>query len=285
MRSIKIIALLLFSAFYLKAQIQLPVEPVFQNTYLKGTRSTDGKPGKKYWQNSSNYNLKVDFNPVSRLLKGTVEVVYTNNSPDTLKEIWFKLYPNLYKKGVPRKARFAEADLGEGVTVEKLTSNGKSITDFNIDGTNMTVKVPAVLPGKTIKFDITYNYTLNKGSHMRTGQVDEGSHFVAYFFPRIAVYDDVDGWNKYPYTGAEEFYNDFDNFNAEVTVPGGYSVWATGDLKNASDVFQKEIVSKITSAEKNDAVVDVITESDLTAKKVTQPKAFNTFKFEAKNVT
>ena len=276
---------MLLSAVCLQAQVQLPVEPVFQHTYQKGSRSTDGKPGKKYWQNSSNYNLKVDFNPISRLLKGAVDVVYTNNSPDTLKEIWFKLYPNLYKKGTPRKARFAEADLGEGVAIEKLAANGKIVPDFNIDGTNITVKVPAVLPGKTIKFAITYNYTLNKGSHMRTGQVDEGSHFVAYFFPRIAVYDDVDGWNKYPYTGAEEFYNDFDNFNAEVTVPGGYGVWATGDLKNASDVFQKEIVSRIASAEKNDAVIDVITESDLAAKKVTQPKAFNTFKFEAKNVT
>ncbi|KQR67698.1 M1 family metallopeptidase [Pedobacter sp. Leaf176] len=281
----KILSFLLLSAYCAQAQVKLPVEDVFQKTYQKNTRSIDGRPGKNYWQNSSDYNLKVDFNPLTRLLKGTVDVVYTNNSPDTLKEIWFKLYPNLYKKGTPRKARFAEADLGEGVAIEKLAANGKVLTDFNINGTNMTVKVPAVLPGKSIKFVLVYNYTLNKGSHMRTGQVDEGSHFVAYFFPRIAVYDDVDGWNKYPYTGAEEFYNDFDNFKAEVTVPGGYGVWATGDLKNASDVFQKEIVSRINSAEKNDAVVDVITESDLAAKKVTQPKAFNTFKFEAKNVT
>ncbi|KQS28489.1 M1 family metallopeptidase [Pedobacter sp. Leaf194] len=285
MKAIKLTVMLMFSAFWLQAQVQLPVEQVFQNTYQKGTRSTDGKPGKNYWQNSSNYNIKVDFNPVTRLLKGSVDITYTNNSPDTLKEVWFKLYPNLYKKGTPRKARFAEADLGEGVAIEKIAANGKSVNDFSIDGTNMTVKVPPVLPGKTIRFAIDYNYVLNKGSHMRTGQVDDGAHFVAYFFPRIAVYDDVDGWNKYPYTGAEEFYNDFDNFNAEITVPGGYGVWATGDLKNASDVFQREIVSKLASAEKNDAIVDVITEADLAAKKVTQPKPFNTFKFEAKNVT
>ncbi|RYD80695.1 MAG: peptidase [Sphingobacteriales bacterium] len=285
MKAIKLTVMLMFSAFWLQAQVQLPVEQVFQNTYQKGTRSTDGKPGKNYWQNSSNYNIKVDFNPVTRLLKGSVDITYTNNSPDTLKEVWFKLYPNLYKKGTPRKARFAEADLGEGVAIEKIAANGKSVNDFSIDGTNMTVKVPPVLPGKTIRFAIGYNYILNKGSHMRTGQVDDGAHFVAYFFPRIAVYDDVDGWNKYPYTGAEEFYNDFDNFNAEITVPGGYGVWATGDLKNASDVFQREIVSKLASAEKNDAIVDVITEADLAAKRVTQPKPFNTFKFEAKNVT
>ncbi|MDQ0966240.1 hypothetical protein QFZ20_001643 [Flavobacterium sp. W4I14] len=285
MKFIKIFSLLLCTAFYASGQTTLPIAPEFQKTYQKETRNTDGKPGKNYWQNTSKYDLNVDFNPVSRLLKGKVQVTYTNNSPDTLKQIWFKLYPNLYKKGIPRKSKLAESDLGDGVAIEKLAANGKSITDFKIDGTNMTVNVPAVVPGKTISFTIDYSYTLNKGSHMRTGQVDEGSHFVAYFFPRIAVYDDVDGWNKFPYTGAEEFYNDFDQFNASITVPGGYGVWATGDLKNPSEVFQKDIVSRMLSAEKNDAVIDVITDKDLADKKVTQPNAFNTFKFEAKNVT
>ncbi len=285
MKILRLIILLLLTGVSIRAQIQLPIEPVFQNTYQKGTRSLNGKPGKNYWQNSAKYDLKVDFNPTSRFLKGKVAVVYTNNSPDTLKEIWFKLYPNLYKKGTPRKSKIAESDLGEGVAIEKMSAAGNTISNYQIDGTNMTVQVPAVLPGKTITFEINYHYTLNKGSHMRTGQVDDGAHFVAYFFPRIAVYDDVDGWNKFPYTGAEEFYNDFDQFNAEITVPGGYGVWATGDLKNANDVFQEEIVSKIASAEKNDAVIDVITDQDLADKKVTKNNAINTFKFEAVNVT
>ncbi|QPH40772.1 M1 family metallopeptidase [Pedobacter endophyticus] len=285
MKSIKIICALLLSFSFVNAQVKLPVAPVFENTYKNGTRNVNGEPGKNYWQNNSRYQIKVDFNPVSRLIAGEVQILYTNNSPDTLNEIWFKLYPNLYKKGTPRKAKLSEADLGDGVAISKMLANGKQTTDFKVDGTNMTVNVPPVLPGKTITFSINYSYVLNKGSHMRTGQVDEGSHFVAYFFPRIAVYDDVDGWNKFPYTGAEEFYNDFDQFNAEIKVPGGYAVWATGDLKNAAEVFQKDVVYKIASAEKNDAVVDVITPQDLTDNKVTQPNEFNVFKFEAKNVT
>ena len=285
MKSIKLSCILLIFAACATAQVKLPVAPVFQNTYLKETRSVSGKPGKKYWQNSSKYDLKVDFDPTTRVLKGKVDVVYSNNSPDSLKEIWFKLYPNLYKKGTPRKSKIAESDLGEGVIIESLAANGKQINDYKIDGTNMTVALPTVLPGKTVSFSIQYHYTLNKGSHIRTGQVDEGSHFVAYFFPRIAVYDDVDGWNKFPYTGTEEFYNDFDQFNAEIKVPGGFGVWATGDLKNASEVFQKDIVDRIGKAEKNDAVVDVITEQDLANKSVVMPNAFNTFKFEAKQVT
>lgn len=285
MKFINIFSLLLGTAFYASAQTALPIAPEFQKTYQKETRNVNGMPGKNYWQNAAKYQLKVDFNPVSRLLKGRVAVVYTNNSPDTLNEIWFKLYPNLYKKGTPRKSKIAESDLGEGVAIQKLTAAGKIISNYQIDGTNMTVKVPAVLPGKTIKFDIDYQYTLNKGSHLRTGQVDDGAHFVAYFFPRIAVYDDVDGWNKFPYTGAEEFYNDFDQFDAEITVPGGYGVWATGDLKNAPDVFQEQIVARLAAAEKQDNVIDVITDQDLAAKKVTKNNAFNTFKFKADHVT
>ncbi|WP_406826660.1 M1 family metallopeptidase [Pedobacter sp. KACC 23697] len=285
MKSIKIFSLLFCTAIYVSAQTTLPIAPVFQKAYQKETRNGNGKPGKNYWQNTSKYDLNVDFNPASRLLKGKVQVIYTNNSPDTLKEIWFKLYPNLYKKGTPRKSKLSASDLGEGVAIEKMVANGKSVIDFKIDGTNMTVDVPAIVPGKSISLSIDYSYTLNKGSHVRTGQVDEGSFFVAYFFPRIAVYDDIDGWNKFPYTGAEEFYNDFDQFNASITVPGGYGVWATGDLKNPSEVFQKEIVSRISTAEKNDAVIDVITDRDLADKKVTKPNAYNTFKFEAKNVT
>jgi hypothetical protein len=280
-----VFSIIVFFAFVARAQTSLPIDSVFNRAYQNNTRSIDGKPGKAYWQNNSNYNIWVNFNPETRLLKGKIDIVYTNNSPDILNEIWFKLYPNLYKKGTPRKSKIADSDLGDGVKIEKLISNGKNITDFNINGTNMIVKVPAVLPNKTIKFSIDYNYISNKGSHIRTGQVDDGSHFIAYFFPRIAVYDDIDGWNKFPYTGAEEFYNDFDNFNVDITVPKGYGVWATGDLKNPSEVFQKEIVAKLTKASLNDETVDVITADDLKLNKVTQPNAFNTFKFNAKNVT
>lgn len=287
MKSTQIFCIFLLFSIYTQAQIQLPIDSVFQNTYKKETRSTTGKPGKNYWQNTSKYNIKVAFNPVNRVLKGNVEITYTNNSPDVLNEIWFKLYPNLYKKGTPRKAKFSDSDLGDGVQITSVQLNNTQLGlgHLQIDGTNMHVAISSLLPGKSIKFKFDYNYILNKGSHMRTGQVDEGSHFVAYFFPRIAVYDDVDGWNKFPYTGAEEFYNDFDQFNAEVTVPGGYAVWATGDLQNTADVFQKNIVAKIQAAEKSNAVIDVITTEDLANKKVTQAKAFNTFKFEAKNVT
>jgi len=269
------------------AQQVLPVPAYIQQAYDKGTRSITGKPGPKYWQNSADYDLKVDFDPSSRILKGTVDVTYKNESPDSLKEIWFKLYPNLYKKGVPRTSKIAEKDLGEGVQVSAMEINGKAVaaSDIIIDGTNMHVPVAALAPDATAKLKITYQYVLNKGSHTRTGQVDEGAFFVAYFFPRIAVYDDVDGWNKYPYLGDAEFYNDFCNFKATVTVPGDYVIWATGDLMNTKNVFNPRIAERIILAGKSDSVVNVIEGSDLKEHLVTKNQDKNTWKFEAKNVT
>ncbi|MBB6498929.1 M1 family metallopeptidase [Pedobacter cryoconitis] len=285
----KIMMLSLFSVIGLSvfAQQGLSVPADFQQAYAKGTRSVTGKPGPKYWQNTADYDLKVDFEPVSGLLKGTVDVIYKNQSPDTLKEVWFKLYPNLYKDGSPRSFKVADKDLSEGVKIGSIAINDKAVATESlvIDGTNMHTSIAALAPGKSMKVKISYQYTLNKGSHNRTGMVDEGSYFVAYFFPRIAVYDDVDGWNKYPYLGDAEFYNDFCTFKAAVTVPKDYVIWATGDLMNAKNVFQKRIADRLALAEQVDSVVNVIDMNDLKNNDITKNQEFNTWRFEAKNVT
>ncbi|MET3114062.1 hypothetical protein AAKU52_001795 [Pedobacter sp. CG_S7] len=287
MKGLKLSFLLILVTAGLFAQqvLQLPSE--IQNAYTKGTRNLNGKPGSSYWQNTADYEIKASFDPGTRLLKGNIEIDYVNNSPDTLKQIWFKLYPNLYKKGVARKAKINERDLGDGLQIStfKIGSQMISAKARVIAGTNMSVAIAPMAPGKSVKVNISYSYVLNKGSHVRTGQVDEGSYFIAYFFPRIAVYDDIDGWNKYPYSGDEEFYNDFCVFKAELTVPKDYVVWATGDLLNATHVFQKEIVDRIQLAESSDEVVDVITKEDLENKNVTKGKQLNTWKFEANHVT
>jgi hypothetical protein len=287
-KAILVCITVVITSFAFNAKAQLPVEQVFQQTYQKNTRSITGAPGPKYWQNTANYDLKINFDPATRLLNGIVEMDYTNNSPDTLKEIWFKLYPNLYQKGnKSTKSRIKESDLSDGVQITSaFLNNGQmSIGQFQIDGTNMKLVLPfSLLPGKSIKFKFEYHYTLNKSSHMRTGQVDDGAHFIAYFFPRIAVYDDVDGWNKIPYSGSEEFYNDFGNFKAAITVPKDFSVWATGDLLNGGEVWNKEIYKRYQLANKRDEIINVIDSIDLVKNEVTAQKKFNTFKFEAKNV-
>ena len=232
------------------AQDQLPTPRNIQATYDKKTRSANGNPGEKYWQNRGDYTLNVHYYPASRLLSGYVMIDYINYSPDTLRQILFKLYPNLYKTTTPRQARIAEADLGDGVSIDAVQVEGKSINISNvrIDGTNMWITVPPLYSGYHVHFRVDYHYTLNKGSHIRTGEIEPGAAFIAYFFPRIAVYDDIDGWNTFPYNGTQEFYNDFGHFTATILVPPGYIVWATGEEKNMGDNLSPEIFKRLQQA-------------------------------------
>ena len=269
------------------AQTTLPIPVNIQATYTKGTRSSTGAPGKNYWQNRADYTLKINFNPQSRVLDGIVAIDYTNNSPDTLKQVWFKLYPNLFKKGVIRSMPIRPDDVTDGVKIKALSidQQDQDTSKLEIEGTNMVVKVLPLLPGQKTHFNISYSYILNRTSHIRTGQVDSGAFFIAYFFPRIAVYDDIDGWNQNPYRGTEEFYNDFCHFNAEITVPGSYQVWATGNLLNPTEVYTAKFVKRISEAGLSDKVTDIITGADLKAGNISPNNPTNTWKFEADSVT
>lgn len=255
--------------------------------YAKGTRSADGRPGQNYWQNHAAYTIKINYSPGTRQLGGTVDIAYTNNSPDTLKMLVMKLYPNFYKQGVARDRSVAPADLHEGVQIQQLQTNGQQRTasEYRIDGTNLYLPIQPLAPKGKATVSVQYSYTLNAGSHNRTGQVDEeGAAFVAYFFPRITVYDDIDGWNRNPYTGSQEFYNDFSDFLTEITVPKDFIVWATGDLTNPQEVLQKKYAKRLDQAGKKDAIIYVVDSTDLKQGKITAQQETNTWKFEAKNV-
>lgn len=268
-------------------QSTLPIPTNIQKAFDKGTRNPDGKPGANYWQNTANYNINLNFVPETRIINGSENIVYTNNSPDTLHEIWFKLYPNFYQKGVARSSSVKARDLTDGVKIDSLIINGTSekTTDAKIDGTNMTVRIQPLLPHQQMTFTISWSYVLNKTSHQRTGEVEKGSYFVAYFFPRIAVYDDVDGWNRFPYNGLQEFYNDFCNFTVALTVPKNYVVWATGNLQNANEVFQPKYFERIHKAEQEDDFTDIIDTQDLKEGNITANHPSNVWKFKAENVT
>lgn len=258
-----------------------------EQAYTNGTRAHDGKPGKNYWQNTADYTIKVDYNPKTRLLKGSVDIAYTNNSPDTLKQILFKLYPNVYQKGAARAGSIAASDVSEGVQISELRIDGKAedVNKLRVSGTNLPVPVKGLAPKAKSMITVQYSYTLNEGSHNRTGQVDaDGAAFIAYFFPRVAVYDDIDGWNRNPYNGSQEFYNDFSNFHTEISVPKDYLVWATGDLSNAKDVLQKKYAKRLEQADKKDGIIYIIDSTDLKQGSITTQKATNTWVFDAKNV-
>jgi hypothetical protein len=265
---------------------QLFIPKNIQAAYEKNTRSKDGKPGKTYWQNTASYKLDVSFAPDTRLISGTVHINYVNNSPDTLKQIWFKVYPNLYKKGSPRQSKISPDDLTDGVSINSLWENDELISSkaYIIDATNMILNSQSLAHAQSVRLSIKYHYTLNKGSHIRTGEIEPNADFIAYFFPRIAVYDDIDGWNRFAYNGTQEFYNDFCNFDAYITVPKNFVVWATGQLKNENEVLNPVYVQRIHEAETNDSITTIIDTSDLT-KAITSDHPSNTWHYTAKDVT
>ena len=267
-------------------QNRLPVPLNIEEAIRKGSRSADGTPGIGYWQNRGDYSIEVNFDPATRLVRGTERIKYYNNSPDTLNQLLFKLYPNLYQKGAIRATRIKPQDLTDGVTLTNLIIDQANHPVKTIpDGTDLRVPISKFLPGHTLEVSLGFSYTLNKGSHLRTGAIDSGAFFVAYFFPRIAVYDDIDGWNTNPYIGSQEFYNDFCHFMVAVTVPDNYIVWATGELKNKEEVLGQKYIGRIAGAEISDSTVSIIDSNDLRVRDITRHNAQNTWKFEAADVT
>ena len=161
--------IIVFVTIHCSAQTPLPIAVNLQATYNKGTRTVAGSPGKNYWQNKADYTIKVNFNPQSRNLKGNVAIDYTNNSPDTLKTIVFKLYPNLFRKGSIHNMAIAPDDLSDGVKIRRLKVDKEEQNEkaWTIDGTNMTVNITPLLSKQTIHIEIDYSYVLNKNSHIR----------------------------------------------------------------------------------------------------------------------
>ena len=267
----------------------MPVD--IKKSYDNNTRSYDGTPGKNYWQNRADYDIHVDFDPLTRELSGNENITYYNNSPDSLKQLVFNLFPDFYKKGNQRDFNINYSDESDGVTITRLILNQDSI-DYSADSkkiipghTSFTLNLnDAIVPGDTAYLEISWKYTVNEGSPIRTGAVDSTTFFIAYFFPRISVYDDIQGWNLYDYTGEAEFYNDFGNFNLSVTVPRNYLVWATGRLQNPDECLTDKYLSRYEGALKSDSIIHIIDSSD-TDNNITRPDPFITWKFQADNVS
>ncbi|OQX81266.1 MAG: hypothetical protein B6D64_02160 [Bacteroidetes bacterium 4484_276] len=266
----------------------LPIN--FKQAYEAGIRAPDGKPGKNYWQNRADYKIDVGLQPATRIVSGHETITYHNNSPDELPVLVFHLFPNLYKKGSARDFDIDHADASDGVIIEELNVNGRLLDPspesayVNYSDNNFTLILPEpLLPGNTLKIDMAWHYKLNENSHYREGVVGPNSFFVAYFFPRIAVYDDIDGWDTWKYSGTAEFYNDFGDFEVSVNVPENYFVWATGTWKNPDEHLKQKFLKRYTSAIGSDEITNIITKSDLPYSDVLSGSG--EWLFEAENIS
>src|SRR5262245_16246836 len=212
-------------------------------------RNGSGRPGPDYWQQRADYRIRATLDPVKQELAGRETIHYVNRSPDRLPYLWFHVEQNICEAGsvtnqldqpplVFLGSTFDFSCKGGrgGVTLEGVTSLGRALPHV-VYGTTMRVDLPTALaPGASIDIDIGWRFIVPESGAGRMGR--DGNLFeLGQWYPRVAVYDDVKGWNHEPYIGAGEFYLEYGSFDVSVTVPAAYVVAATGRLLNPLEVL------------------------------------------------
>jgi len=288
MNMIKPIMLTALSCF---ALIQVQAQNLYmprdiQKAFNKGTRQADGNPGKKYWQNHGVYNITITALPPDRNIKGTETITYENNSPDTLKRLNMKLILNIHKPGVPRFGDASPDYLTSGIQFDKFLVNGEPAKiDWAGASTNMAVSLKKPLaPHEQVKLDIDWHFQISLESG-REGMIDPTTYYLAYFYPRVSVYDDYNGWDRLPFLDGQEFYNDFNDYTLTVNAPKNYIVWATGTLQNPAQVLQPEYVKRLEASMTSDSTIHVATATDLAKKDITAQKDQNSWIWKANDIS
>ncbi len=276
----------LLTTLYAYAQQPLFMPQNIKKAYTNQTRSMDGKPGKNYWQNHGRYTINVAVAPPAKTVTGNETISYINNSPKPISNIVIKLIINIHSPGTGRQ-RTAEADyLTTGTHIDQFMENGKISTFGDPNGETwkrISLSKP-VATGDSVQLSFNWHYDMSERSG-REGKLDSTSFFLAYFYPRVAVMDDVFGWDRMDFTDAQEFYNDFNDYTLAVTVPKNFLVWGTGDLLNAPEVLQPAYLEKFNKSFTSDQVINVATQKDIEAKNITTQNTTNIWKWKATNVS
>lgn len=303
------LALTIFS-ISLMAQNEKPVfnahelfKPDFYPSSVNEFRSADGRPGPKYWTNNASYVIKAILDDKKDQVSGTVIITYINNSPHALNYLWLYLEENLYnlqsrgqaKLPVTRGSRYGDANSefkgGNIIESVKLLSKGKAMPgkmDTVVTDTRMQIRLPEPLApnGGTVEVEIAYHYLIPEYGSDRTGMLETKNgkiYSIAQWYPRMCVYDDIEGWNTLPYLGAGEFYLDYGNYDYYITAPGNHIVVGSGDLQNPKDVFTREQAERYENAQKSDKTIIIRSASEVTNAGSRPKSAMLTWHFKIEN--
>jgi hypothetical protein len=247
------------------APLTLP-EPV--NSY----RSGDGAPGPDYWQNRADYEIHAKLDPAAKVLSADELITYTNNSPDALESLWVQLDQNIYRQdsrsvaaGGWERTEFTDGFILESVEVDSRGRHGTA--DYLVSDTRMQIRLPSALKarGGRLQIHIRYHYTIpgvfgGRTSWVRTpkGEIYD----IAQWYPRMAVYDDLRGWDTQPYLG-NEFYLEYGHFDYYVTVPANMLVAGSGELQNPQEVLTRTALQRLEAARSSDRTVIIRSAADV----------------------
>ena len=263
------------------AQAPLYMPRSVKAAYQAGTRSPDGTPGPAYWQNRASYRMTIDLAPTDRMVRGTEEISYHNASPDTLRSLVIKLFLNNHKAGAPRNTGVGPAYLTDGIRIDRFTVNGTAARWGSDDGvfTSRTVRLPTpLLPGDSVRLGFDWHVELARQSN-REGMLGDGALFLAYFYPRVAVYDDAYGWDTMDFTDSQEFYSDFNDYDVTIRVPRNFVVWGTGTLREPETVLQQAPLARYLASFTSDTVVRIADAADVTAGRITRQDSLLAWRF------
>jgi len=299
-------------------QLQAPVRPVVMDTGVfsplplppaNDIRRPDGRPGRGYWQQRVDYQISATLDTAAKSLSGTETIRYTNNSPDTLTHLWMQLDQNLFRPGSvgsllnAEESRFGAAGFKGGFDIDRITQSAESgikpgprgkrgvlapkpaTVKTRVDDTMMEVElVTPLAPRQTTILELAYHFNIPEHGADRMGR-DGTLYELAQWYPRMAVYDDVSGWNTLQYLGQGEFYLEYGDIDYEVTVPAGYIVAGSGTLQNPLEVLTATERTRLAVAAKSDTITRIVTAEEL-ASGAARPKTDGplTWKFRAQNV-
>ena len=243
--------------------------PRYMTAVENGTRTLIGEPGPNYWTNGADYFINATLDPSTKTIRGSETIVYANNSPDTLSFLMVHLRQNLHREGVVRNR---PQRLTGGVNVLSVSAMGTVLREgasrgapgYQVDGTLMRLTLPSPLyPNSSATLAIDWSFVVPEPGAPRMG-TDGEMFFVAYWYPQVAVYDDVNGWKAEPYMGNGEFYMDYGSYDVSITVPEGWIIGATGELENPEEVLSEQTRRRLNEATRTREIVRVVTESDRT---------------------
>src|SRR5213078_2821142 len=271
-------------------------------------REGSGAPGPQYWQQRADYVIRAALDTAAHTITGHETIRYTNNSPDTLRYLWLQVDQNIYRtdsRGAainPTDARFAGAGFVGGYTIESFgevlagprTARGPTTRveplHTTVNGTMLRAELDRPLgPGRTITLDVAYHFQVPEHGSDRMGRKQYPGGWlyeIAQWYPRMAVYDDVRGWNTEQYLGQGEFYLEYGDFDVAITVPRRYVVAATGTLLNPAEVLTAAQRERLARAIRSDSGVAIIArgEAGTPAARPAGAAPTLTWRFSAKNV-
>lgn len=254
-------------------------------------RSASGEPGPLYWQQRADYRIAATLDTAARRVSGTVRIAYTNNSPDTLRFVWLQLDQNLYRPGskgsalFPADSRWGVRGFRGGYDLSQVTVNETAVAP-RVDDTMMRLDLPTPLAPRGAQGGaqavITMSFAFNVPEHGSDRMGRDGTLYeMAQWYPRMAVYDDVRGWNTDPYLGQGEFYLEYGDIDYAITAPAGYTIAGSGVLQNADEVLSPAQRARLAAAATSSEQVAIITRAEARA---TPSAGTRTWRFRAERV-